>query len=135
MNISVKRACVCVGIGRELYTAPKIFINLKADEVFERNGKTQLKSSTIFTVSDIQYDDNRIIRALTIVDKNGTVRYQMGKTKVDTSDQLDAMHNAVKEIEQATDKNGCRKVWDKYPQLQKEQFFIDAVNNRLAQVV
>lgn len=129
-----KRACVCVGIGRELYTAPKIFISLRNDEVVEKGGKLQLKSNVIFNVSEIAFDENRSICSLTIVDKNGSIRYQMGVTKVNNSDSLDTMHKALKEIEQAADSNGCKKVWDTYPQLQKEQYFIDAINNRLAQV-
>lgn len=68
-----KRACFNWGIGRELYTAPNIFINLKADEY--KNGKL----STKFYVSDIDYTDGEITR-LVIVDNRHNVRFTYGAT-------------------------------------------------------
>ena len=66
---SFKRACVNWGIGRELYTAPFIWISGNPDTLkWER-----------FRVKAIGYDDNRSINALTIVDKRGKVVFQMGK--------------------------------------------------------
>lgn len=73
-----KRAGVCWGIGRELYTAP--FIWISADKIEWRdkaNGKKEPK--TTFRVSDISYDEKRRIAALTIVSGNGDVVYQHGK--------------------------------------------------------
>lgn len=73
-----KRACTNVGIGRELYTAPKfMWVNGIANEI-ETNGKSyKLKNSTKLHVSAISYDENKII-ALQIRDQNDRVRYTFG---------------------------------------------------------
>lgn len=73
---SFKRAAFNVGIGRELYTAPFIWINNDGD-VENRNGKLSVK--TRFEVSEIGYNKNREISHLVIVDNKGTVRYQLGQ--------------------------------------------------------
>lgn len=56
-----KRACVNWGIGRELYTAPKI---VAPCNVKEQNGK--LKTYDTFKVASIGYDEAGNINALTI---------------------------------------------------------------------
>lgn len=83
---SFKRACFNWGIGRELYTAPSIFIfprkdmvKQKADEepkeFFEgKNGKYQTK--TRFYVDYIDYDSNRNIQNLIIRDHKGNSRFE-----------------------------------------------------------
>ena len=55
-----KRAGTCVGIGRELYTAPEIFI--RADFCQIKNGKCYDK----FSVEKIAYDENRKISGLCV---------------------------------------------------------------------
>lgn len=73
-----KRACVNIGIGRELYTAPFIWVNLQKDEVFknEKSNNWQIKSGIEFSVSEIEYDNKRSISKLVIIDRNGTERYR-----------------------------------------------------------
>ena len=73
---SFKRAAFNVGIGRELYTAPFIWIN-NDEDVVNNNGKLSVK--TRFQVSEIGYNENREISHLVIVDNKGTVRYQLGQ--------------------------------------------------------
>lgn len=69
-----KRAGFRWGIGRELYTAPFIWIKDKG-EVYKRNdGKHAVKSSAKFNVSEIDTVDG-VIQSLKITDKNGNVRY------------------------------------------------------------
>jgi hypothetical protein len=75
---SFKRACVCWGIGRELYTAPFIWVKADAIEWTNRNGKQVPKST--FKVKDIGYDENGRISALIIVTGRGNVVYSMGGT-------------------------------------------------------
>ncbi len=72
---ALKRAGFLWGIGRELYTAPTIFVDLNADEVDEYNGKKRLKLGVTFNVSEIDYDDKRNISRLTIVDRSGRQRF------------------------------------------------------------
>lgn len=76
---SFKRAGTNVGIGRELYTAPTIFIELKADE-YEMDDKTKkpkVKNKTKFKVKFIEYNDNREISKLQIADTKNIVRFEM----------------------------------------------------------
>ena len=76
---SFKRACVNWGIGRELYTAPFIWISGDPDKLkWER-----------FRVKAIGYDENRCINALTIVDKKNKVVFQMGKVEDEEPDTPD----------------------------------------------
>ena len=74
-----KRACVNFGIGRELYTAPFIYVILNADEYYEdRSGNIKTNSNLKFTVAKISYTDNRISE-LEIQDSKRNVRYSMNK--------------------------------------------------------
>lgn len=74
---SFKRACFNWGIGRELYSAPFTHINLQKGEWYEgKDGKP--KSYAKFTVKEIDYDENRNISKLIIVDSKGAVRFTMG---------------------------------------------------------
>lgn len=62
---SFKRACFNVGIGRELYTAPFIWISSDKVNIVEDNGKLKVKDS--FHVSYISYDEGgKVIRSLEI---------------------------------------------------------------------
>lgn len=68
---SFKRACFNWGIGRELYTAPFIWITLTDDEKSK-------KGNGCFLVSNLLVTDGKIV-ALEILDKKGNVRFTMGK--------------------------------------------------------
>lgn len=78
-----KRACVNFGIGRELYTAPSISIELNNGEASQgatKNGKAYYRVSgwVKFRVSYIGYDEEtRAINDLVIVDGNSRVRYSL----------------------------------------------------------
>lgn len=75
---SFKRAGFNWGIGRELYTAPFVYITLQDGEWYEdRDGKP--KSNAKFKVKDISYDENRNIVRLIVVDSKGKVRYTFGE--------------------------------------------------------
>lgn len=87
---SFKRAGFNWAIGRELYTAPFIWINAKAGEVYKRkDGKFALDNKAHFTVQDIVTEDG-IIQDLTIIDQDLTERWKMGRGSVDAEkDWLD----------------------------------------------
>lgn len=74
-----KRACFNWGIGRELYSAPFIWIDISELEIKEKNGKKALKSVPI--VSDIQYSEEREIIALKLVNNHGVVLFDWKKGK------------------------------------------------------
>lgn len=66
---SFKRACFNWGIGRELYTAPFIWISAENATIKQgENGKFQCYDK--FIVEQIIYDDNRNIVALSIKNTN-----------------------------------------------------------------
>jgi hypothetical protein len=75
---SFKRACFNFGIGRELYSAPFIWISAdKAD--IKQNEKGKLVCNDRFVVSHIGYDDARNITALSITNtRTGAIVYKLG---------------------------------------------------------
>ena len=82
---SFKRAGTNVGIGRELYTSPVIYVKLNEGEYYEAKagGKTvyRAQSWVRFTVSDIEYNDRREIVGLIIKDRKGGVAFTYGSNK------------------------------------------------------
>ena len=64
-----KRACFNWGIGRELYTAPFIWVELADDEMYGSNAV-----KTKFFVREIGYDEKKNINHLVIVDGKGKSR-------------------------------------------------------------
>lgn len=78
---SFKRACFNLGIGRELYTAPFIWIPSDKYTVSNKNGKPTTYDK--FVVSDIDYTDG-VITKLEIKNK-GEVVYSMGVPKTTTN--------------------------------------------------
>lgn len=77
-----KRACVNMGIGRELYSSPFIWINLNNGEAKPNNkGGFQLDYKVKFKVSEIAYNDEREIVKLTVVDQDNKVRFNFGGSK------------------------------------------------------
>lgn len=81
---SFKRACFNWGIGRELYTAPFIWIPVGDCKVVDsgrtdRNGKKVMTCYDRFKVSRIAYDTDRNIIDLVIVDKKGKAVFSIGR--------------------------------------------------------
>ena len=77
---SFKRACFNWGIGRELYTAPFIWISA-ADCDIKKNQNGKVNCYESFSVGEIGYDEKRNINHLVIVNKKGNVVYSMGSGK------------------------------------------------------
>ena len=76
---SFKRACFNVGIGRELYNAPFIYIKLDKSEV-KMNSKGKPTTYTRFTVNEMQYDkEKEAFVRLVITDEKGKTRYKLGE--------------------------------------------------------
>lgn len=82
---SFKRACFNWGIGRELYTAPSIFIFPRKDIKYKNGGKEvdeffeykdgKYTTKTRFEVEIITYDENSAIKDLIIRDNKGNERF------------------------------------------------------------
>ena len=82
---SFKRAGFNVGIGRELYSSPFIWIKLDPSEIENNSqGKPQLSRSVKFSVSSIKYDENKDITELVISDNKGSIRYTFRSSKKST---------------------------------------------------
>lgn len=82
-----KRACFNIGIGRELYTSPFIWVSLNPDELYQnqKTQKWQLKAMVRFRVESIEYDKYRNIIALKIVDQNGNLRFKYPRMQENVS--------------------------------------------------
>ncbi len=74
---SFKRAGTNWGIGRELYTAPFIYIELQDNEYYiNKSGKPQMDFKARFSVKSIQTVDGKI-KHLEIVDRYGKNRWKL----------------------------------------------------------
>lgn len=74
---AMKRAGFAWGCGVELYSSPKIFVNLENGEYREKDGK--IFPTLNLSVSDIQYNEARKVVSLTLKDRRGAVRYSFGQ--------------------------------------------------------
>lgn len=94
-----KRACFNVGIGRELYTAPFIWIPLSGDEITKNNNKVNLASRVKFHVKEITYNSKREIETLLIVDQNGIERFPNNKkTPAENKPQQQSQNKPVAQV-------------------------------------
>ena len=73
---SFKRACVSVGIGRELYTAPFIWVRSDLARIQANNGK--LYTNEKFKVKEISYSESRERRGLLIIRGDGAAVFRYG---------------------------------------------------------
>ena len=82
---SFKRACFNWGLGRELYTAPFIWVGSDNCEITTKNGKTACYDK--FAVTDIKYTDGKISDLTIMNTSKNTVAYTMkrGGKKAETS--------------------------------------------------
>jgi hypothetical protein len=80
-----KRACVNVGIGRELYTAPFIWIPSSKANIQKRDNR--YTTSERFQVREISYNGMREIAAITIVNDRGVVVYEYQEKKNSSKNQ------------------------------------------------
>lgn len=129
-----KRAGFKWGIGRELYTAPFIWISSDVIKIDNRGGK--FYTSEKFSVKKIEYNDNREIIALEIVNSKNKVVYTFGtKTpiKMDKPEEKQErpLVNGVstecqKAINDADTMVALRAVYDKYATLEPLQDLKDA---------
>lgn len=76
---SFKRACFNWGIGRELYTAPFIYVSADKMNIYEKNGKYATYDK--FYVEKIAYDDNRQITGIAIKNQKGERVFVYNNTK------------------------------------------------------
>lgn len=80
---SFKRACFNLGIGRELYTAPLIFIPSSMLQMEIQNGKRIVKDR--FSVQKIEISKEKTITELSVVNQKGQEVFSYGSRKENTS--------------------------------------------------
>lgn len=90
---SFKRACFNWGIGRELYTAPFIWIPSDRVVIQQKSGKFVTQDK--FTLTEIQYSGNREICQLRIANSRHTEVFSMGKRVPETGTGWDRPPAAV----------------------------------------
>lgn len=105
---SFKRACFNIGIGRELYTSPFIWINLDKIDFDEKKSKPALKNKVKFEVSEISYNENREISKLIIIDNNGKERFKYFEKKNNVS----YMNKSAKEVAVTKETSETKEVSD-----------------------
>lgn len=96
---SFKRACFNLGIGRELYTAPFIWIGAGMCRIEEKNGK--FTTYDRFAVKSIGYDEQGNINQLEITkEKTGEVVYKLGEDldRKITAVQVKAVRNLLEKL-------------------------------------
>lgn len=109
-----KRAGFNWGVGRELYSAPFIWVNISADE-FDNKGRVK----TRFFCKEIGYNENREINHLVITDNKGNARFTFGKP----TKRNNTLLKAIDEIRQCQSREDMIACWNKYPDLQTEWEF------------
>ena len=82
---ALKRAGFLCGIGRELYTAPFIFLNVETQPQTDKEGKKIYKNGKLqyelkdryakYKVDEIEYNADRSIKRVVISDKDGNIVY------------------------------------------------------------
>ncbi len=92
---SFKRACFNWGIGRELYTAPFIWIPAGKTVIQSREGRCYCNDR--FSVSSIGYNEDREINALMIVNEKGQKVYEL-KVKDTSRENKTSGKTAKKEL-------------------------------------
>ena len=127
---SFKRACFNWGIGRELYTAPSIFITPRKDikyrividgkqqevDEFYKNNKDKYETKTRFWVEYIDYDEDRNIKDLIIRDNKNNIRFSQltQETEKTIANNLQKMKKLIEQREQKDDKFDREKFYQYY---------------------
>lgn len=120
-----KRACVNWGIGRELYTCPFVWVNLRQEEWrVGHNGKKQPK--TRFYVTNIEYDEQRRVSYLRIVDESGQQRYVFGKSQELAKEK----QNLIEKIKNAESRKVLEDVYKAAGQLRQDTDVLKACSER-----
>ena len=112
---SFKRACFNWGIGRELYTAPFIFVKSGDCKVESKRSGSGYTCNDRFYVSDIGYDDSRVINRLQIRhQKSNKVVFDLGKKESEETEEPSPIDELKKKCESHNiDLNEWAKQWGK----------------------
>ena len=117
---SFKRACFNFGIGRELYTAPFIWIPSNKVTLKDKNGKKTTNDR--FEVEDIGYDKDGNINRLVIRNTtNKMIAYQMGASKTEEEKAQKKYDKIADELVGDTQVKSIRETIKKNPEKMTEE--------------
>ncbi len=92
---SFKRACFNLGVGRELYSAPFIWISADKTRIEKKDNKYCVKDS--FSVFKITYNDEREITELVIVNTSGKIVYEKSVKNYVSKEPTERVGNDLKQ--------------------------------------
>ena len=141
---SFKRAAVNFGIGRELYSAPFIWVKLADGETTpnDKSNTYKVSPSLSFRVAEIDYNQREICH-LVIVDNKGKTRFTMGKKvaetptvpkEIDDAQRAARLLHAKNEIKGALTMDVLKAVWSRHKEFQHDEDFIALKDERKAQL-
>ena len=124
-----KRAAFNWGIGRELYTAPFVWISFQEKEC-TKTSSGRLTTYTKFSVKEIEYNEFREIVKLVVVDNKGNARYTFPqKTKKEVAESVpgvfsgEQLKKAISEMKACSSRNEINELWQKYETLRNNDEF------------
>ncbi|MDO4329091.1 MAG: hypothetical protein Q4C66_07130 [Lachnospiraceae bacterium] len=134
---SFKRACFNWGIGRELYTAPFIWLGAEKVAILNKNDRYYINDR--FSVHSIRYNDDREITALTIVNGRGQVVYQMaagsaGKGDAASKQKTEVNPSQINELKKELERTGVtlKQVLDRYQLQSVDQMTEETYRNAIS---
>lgn len=98
---SFKRACFNLGIGRELYTAPNMFVfkkDLKTLEESEWQGKKKWTCKDSFKVTEIEYDESERIVLVKVLNLKTDKEIIFGAPAEEVKKQEDVAKAVIPEV-------------------------------------
>ncbi len=127
---SFKRACFNWGLGRELYTAPFIWVPAGKADIQKRGkeGEQKYYTNDRFSVHSISYNEERVIDSIIIINSRGQTAYSMDTRKNNGTKKISS---AKKEMEKATgDMIGTNEMAEFEKELERTGVALDTVLKR-----
>lgn len=127
---SFKRACFNWGLGRELYTAPFIWVPAGKADIQKRGkeGEQKYYTNDRFSVHSISYNEERVIDSIIIINSRGQTAYSMDTRKNNGKKKISS---AKKEMEKATgDMIGTNEMAEFEKELERTGVALDTVLKR-----
>lgn len=108
---SFKRACFNWGIGRELYTAPNMFVlskDLKTLKKEDWQGKEKWTCKDTFVVTEIEYEDEKIVYVKVLNQKSGN-EIEFGQPASEATEQKKVEKQKIDVVKVKVLEERCKK--------------------------
>ena len=130
---SFKRACFNWGIGRELYSAPFIWVPASKVDIQKRDERFFCNSR--FSVKSISYNDNREIASITVVNEKGNIVYERitEENAENDKDKMIISKSQMKSLETELERTGVTMddVMDRYNIQKPTQISLELYNRAM----